>query len=346
MSQADRFRRQSLACASLGSPLYAALLTRAADDLEAGGATAAVLRGYEDSPPGAAIALRLTGAVHRLVLERQAPALAVHYPSAGGTYSPGDAATDDAVWSAFRAVLVDREAAVRETLPWAPQTNETGRSLPLIGALAVVSVLSGGLPVRLVEIGASAGLNLRAEALAPLHSTVDLDALPRGRPYVVTDRVGCDLNPLDPLTTEGRLTLSSYVWPDDLVRFERLRLALDIATQVPAVVRRTDAATLLAGVEPVEGHVTVLWHSVMWQYLDEDSQRAVLRERDRLEASATAETPFAHVSFEPSAAPEQPFVVGLRWSAGSGVIDVELGAAPPHGVPVRWAEQVRAPSGA
>jgi hypothetical protein len=335
-----------MACAELGSPLYAGLLARAADDLDAGGATATVLRGYEDSPPGAAIALRLAGAVHRLVLARQAPDLALHYPSVGGTYEPGDAVTDEAVWLAFQAVLVDRESEVRETLQWAPQTNEPGRSLPLIGALAVVSVLSEGLPVRLVEIGASAGLNLRAEALTPLLSTADRDALPRGRPYVVTDRVGCDLNPLDPLTPEGRLTLSAYVWPDDRVRFERLRQALDIAAHVPAVVRRTDAATLLAGVRPVEGQTTVLWHSVMWQYLDEDAKRAVLRERDRLEKTATATMPFAHVSFEPADDPEQPFVVRLRWSNGGGVMDVELGTAPPHGVPVRWADQVRAPSGA
>ena len=102
--------------------------------------------------------------------------------------------------------------------------------------------------MRLVEIGASAGLNLRAEALVPVHRASDLAALPPSQPYVVTDRLGCDLDPLDPTTTEGRLTLSSYVWPDDLVRFERLRTALDIAARVPAVVLRTGAAALLRGV--------------------------------------------------------------------------------------------------
>ena len=221
MSQAERFRTQARACAELGSPLYAALFNRAADDIEGGGVTAELLAGYEDSLPGAAMALRLAGGVHRLVLERKAPDLALHYPSVGGSYVAGDVSADDAIWSAFRRALLAHGDIVRDTLRRAPQTNETGRSLPLIGALNVISRRSGGLPVRLVEIGASAGLNLRAEQLAPLHDPADLAALPAGRPFVVMDRAGCDLDPLDPTTTEGRLTLSCYVWPDDRVRFER-----------------------------------------------------------------------------------------------------------------------------
>ena len=203
MGQAARFRRQAEACESLGSPLYAALLRRAADDVESGGVTAEILAGYDDAPPGAAVSLRLAGAVHRLVLARRAPALAVHYPSVGGTYVPGDAAADEAIWTAFRQVLVDHRDDVRETLTRPPQTNETGRSLPLIGALAAISTRSAGRPVRLVEIGASAGLNLRAEALVPVHRASDLAALPPSQPYVVTDRLGCDLDPLDPTTTCG-----------------------------------------------------------------------------------------------------------------------------------------------
>ncbi len=336
MGQAARFRRQATACAELGSPLYGALLMRAADDLEARGVTAEILAGYEDARPGAAVALRLTGAVHRLVLSRQAPELALNYPSVGGTYAAGDQATDDALWWAFRELLVEHREAVCEALTRPPQTNETGRSLPLMGALAVISERSRGRPVRLVEIGASAGLNLRAEALAPLHRPEDLAGLPKGRPYVVTDRLGCDLDPLDPSITEGRLTLSSYVWPDDLVRFERLRGALEIAARVPAVVRRTSAAVLLRSVELAPGHVTVLWHSVMWQYLPEEERQAVLIERDRLAASASDDMPFAHVSFEPDAPSDAVFAVRLRWSTGGLATDELLGTAPPHGVPVTW----------
>ncbi|MDP9480944.1 MAG: DUF2332 domain-containing protein, partial [Actinomycetota bacterium] len=73
---ARRLRRQAEACRALGSPLYAHLLERSAVDAEAGGPAWAVLAGHEDDPPDSALALRLMGAVHRLVLEGRAPALA------------------------------------------------------------------------------------------------------------------------------------------------------------------------------------------------------------------------------------------------------------------------------
>ncbi len=63
----------------------------------AGGPVAELLGPLEHDPPGSVPALRFAGALHRLVLERRAPALAVHYPSVGGT--PGD------VWPAARAVV-------------------------------------------------------------------------------------------------------------------------------------------------------------------------------------------------------------------------------------------------
>ena len=66
------------------------------------------------------------------------------------------------------------------------------------------------------------------------------------------------------------------------------------------MVLRTGASALLSEVHPHPGHVTVLWHSVMWQYLEDAERHAVLRERDRLSDAATTETPFAHVSFEPA----------------------------------------------
>ncbi len=64
------FRRQADACAELDSPMYADLLHRTAADLEAGGPVCTVLAGHEDDPGPSAIALRLLGSVHRLVLER------------------------------------------------------------------------------------------------------------------------------------------------------------------------------------------------------------------------------------------------------------------------------------
>ncbi|MDP9398019.1 MAG: DUF2332 domain-containing protein [Actinomycetota bacterium] len=148
---------QASLCAQLGSPLYAGLLARGADDVPAGGVVAAVLAGHEDDPGDAALALRLLGAVHRIVLEGRGGALARYYPSVGGQADPA------AAWPHLLAVLEEHADEVRRGLEQAPQTNEVGRAAPLLGGLLHVAAATG-LPVRLLELGASAGLNLNVDA--------------------------------------------------------------------------------------------------------------------------------------------------------------------------------------
>ena len=89
---AERFRWQAGWCGKLGSPLYRDLLDHAAADIERGGPVWDVLA--DDTADGdgllpGAQALRLMGAVHRLVLEGRAPELAAFYPSAGGVVAAG-----------------------------------------------------------------------------------------------------------------------------------------------------------------------------------------------------------------------------------------------------------------
>jgi hypothetical protein len=64
-----RLRLQAGQCRRFGSPLYAGLLWLAADNVEAGGPVAGLLRGHEGDPVGAMVALRLMGARHRRVLD-------------------------------------------------------------------------------------------------------------------------------------------------------------------------------------------------------------------------------------------------------------------------------------
>src|ERR1700712_243925 len=147
----EAFRQQAIACGKLGSPMYAGLLDRLAGDTEAGGPTARVLAGHEDDPGPSAVALRLAGSVHRLVLQRRAGALAAFYPSVGGTWEPEQGT------EAVLGLLEREREAVREWLDRPPQTNEVGRSAALMGGLLHLDE-SERLPVRLFEIGSSGGL--------------------------------------------------------------------------------------------------------------------------------------------------------------------------------------------
>ena len=81
---ARRLLKQAKWCQSLGSRLYSTLLRQPAEDVRAAGVCWAVLHDHHDDSPGSALALRFLGAVHRIVLQGQAPQLAACYPSAGG----------------------------------------------------------------------------------------------------------------------------------------------------------------------------------------------------------------------------------------------------------------------
>ncbi len=340
-------REQAEGCAALGSPFYAVLLQHVADDVESGGPAYDVLRGHEDDPGPSALALRLMGGLHRLVLERRAAALALTYPSVGGTGDP------EAAWAALRSVLAEFAGELRAGLGQPPQTNEVGRAAALVGGLLQVAA-ADARPLRLVEIGTSAGLNLRADrfrieladgrAVGPAQSPVVLtDAWhghrlpPLDQPLVVVERIGCDLAPVDPTTTEGRLLLTSYVWPDQLARLERLRGALELAREVQATVVAAGAADFLDGIELREGTTTVVWHSVMWQYLGPAERARVTARLDELGTHASDRAGFAHLALEPRRRAEEAgheFLVVLRtWPGG---VEQVLGRAEPHGLPTTW----------
>jgi hypothetical protein len=334
LSLPEQLRHQASHCAEFGSPLYADLLMRCADDVEAGGAVAQLLASRADLPAQQVLPLRLLSGVHALVLQRAAAELAMFYPSVGGTATEADAR-----WRAFHGVVADKGDALQPWLDATVQTNEPGRAAALLGGLHAAAAITGPLPVRLFEFGASAGLNLRVDAL-PIGPGATIDTpLPQSpAPLRVAERRGADLHPIDPTTTEGRLRLSAYVWADDLPRFERLRLALDVAAQVPAPVMRGRAAEFLAQVRGRHGFVTVVWHSIVWQYLPINERAAVTAELDRLAGEASVEAPVAHISLEPD-----PDTVGrslllpeVRLRLAPHGVDAVLGVAPAHGVPVQW----------
>jgi hypothetical protein len=325
--------------------MYADLCRLLVDDYEAGGVSTAVLAGYEDRPFGDAIALRLLGSVHRLVLAGELPELAEFYPSVGGTWDPLLG------WEAFEQVLQSRMAELRSLLTQPPQTNEVGRAAALYGGLLQL-VDAVPLPVRLFEIGASGGLNLRADHFrynvadgtffGRADSPVVFDEAWSGQPLQpvslrIVERVGSDIAPVDPLTEEGARTLTSYVWPDMAARLARLRGALEIAHQVPADVRREDALSFVRGLELSRGHVTVLWHSVMWQYLTRDDRAAIEERLAELGAAADESSPLARLRLEPP--PRTPggsyeFMVDLQlWPGGVRRV---LGRADPHGQRLVW----------
>ena len=148
-------------------------------------------------------------------------------------------------------------------------------------------------------------------------------------------RTGGDRAPIAATTEQGRLALASYVWPDQPDRMTRLRGALAVAAQFPADLRRESAPDTLARVTLADGCWTVLWHSIVRQYLDDEQRAAVAERIAALGAAATPSARFAHVALEPhrQTANGECQVTLASWPGGEQRI---LGSAPPHGLPVTW----------
>ncbi len=318
-----------------------------------------MLAPWNDARAGDMLPLRVLAAAHRLVLERGAPELALWFRSVGGT-TPTDGASRSACYAAWVGVLAANADRLPALLALPPQTNDAGRSAALAGVLHLVDD-AWHLPIRLHELGASAGLNLRADLVrlrwmggstGPGESPLVLDDAWRGAPFpplgspCVVERVGCDLDPVDVTTTEGRLHLTSFVWPDQGERLERLRDAYQLVTHADIDLRRADLLDHLRSVRPVRGAALVVWHSSTWMYLT-DSQRAEAHEAFALLGSrATPESPVIHAASEyVGDALRSSFAVVVRWwpappqhdahgyAAGTAI---QYADSPAHGLPVTW----------
>jgi hypothetical protein len=301
---ATRLERQASGCEAMGSAFTAALLREAATDARREPLLAELLAPLSNyARPG----LHLAGALHYLALLGE-PALARHYPSTGGDGNANGA------WAAARSMFLADSSRLAPLLARIPQTNEPARSMPLLAAFAWLSARFE-MPLDLREVGASAGLNLRFDRYrydggkwqwGDVGSPLVLhNRVAAGRPanidarIIVNDRIGCDLNPLDPAKEEDRLRLTSFVWPDQTQRLARLRNALAIARDFPV---RIDAEAFAKWLPrkgtPRRGVLTVVFHTVVEEHLSPREKAELAATICRLGDRASSEAPFAHVRME------------------------------------------------
>ena len=343
---AEMLREQGKHCALLGSAMYGELLAAAADDCDTGGPVWAALAPVATDDWRSALALRFMAAVHRLALEGRAPRLAERYPSVGGD------ASGVGLVEAFLETVRQHADAITLLAAQGCQTNEVGRCRALLPGFLTVA-RETGLGLRLLEIGSSGGLILRWDhyfvadpggALAwgssdsPVQLVGEFEVDPQlldVRPEV-EERSGCDPNPVDPLTDDGRLRLLSSLWADQVDRFARLRGAIEVAARVPAVVDQAPAGEWVPErvASTFPGVATVLFHSVVWQYLSDEDQSVVTAAMEDAGARATDDAPLAWLSMEPDRPGRvRTFEVRLRlWPGGEDRLIATAGA---HGFPVR-----------
>jgi hypothetical protein len=327
-------------------PFYARLCDEFVSDIERGGAVWECLEPYATEPFEKAYVLRLIGALHRMALSGEAPDLATHFPSTGGD---GDA---HATYRVVRATLADPPALITDMIRRPPQTNEVGRSIALASGLLVIAD-AVRMPIRLLEIGSSAGLNLRLDlywyeqdgnswgnpdSAVRFVDTWDGGAPPFSADPVIADRRGCDRDPIDATDPDGALTLLCYVWPEPQSRFVLARSAIEQAADMPVAIDREDADVWLPRqlTDREPGVVTVVMHSVMWQYLTADARAACTSALEAAGAAATPETPIAWLRLEPNPETYFPGELRVRIWQGPSERDDLLAYSGFHGGPLAW----------
>lgn len=310
-----------------GSPLYRSLATFIADDPE----LMEVIEKIDHRPQPNL----LFGAVQFLLMKGEEAALREHYASL-----VDDPRAPEVAGRPFKDFVLEHEEWIVDTANTRyTQTNEIKRCAALLPA-----VWETGLErFHLIEIGASAGLNLAMDLYryrwsevewGPDDSQVLLDAASRGvqvkpRGFHAMTRTGLDLNPIDVDDEDERDWLMALIWPEHHERRARLASALEIAATVPIEMVPGDASETLVGVVtslPGDEPVIVMNSMVLIQFTR--SQREALY---RAVEESGRDRVVRRVSFEFLAAGDDWVTI----SADQGRGLAQIGRAHPHG---EWIE--------
>jgi hypothetical protein len=219
---------------------------------------------------------------------------------------------EEPIWPAAREALEQHFEFVQGFVREQPvQTNEVGRCWALLPLFLLAATRSEARVVDLIELGASAGLNLcwdRYHYVYPgvgwgPESRVVLSGDWRGPfprelfsvPVDVRRRVGVDRSPIDATSRDGASLLQSFLWADQPERIERQRAAIDILRRDPPELVKADyleaLPELLARAD--RDALTIVFSSASMQYLSE-------AEFDRVDgAIASAPVPAAWAFMEP-----------------------------------------------
>ncbi|GIW72010.1 MAG: hypothetical protein KatS3mg102_1552 [Planctomycetota bacterium] len=270
------------------SPLYSALAPAIAGEPE-------LLELLLAAPPAQRRPNLLFAAVHDLLLAGVEHPLARYYPSIQPDSAPPDAAAFEAFCELCRS---HRDALYRTIATRHTQTNEVGRSAALLPALQRIAVEQ---PLALLELGASAGLNLLVDRfryrygqgrwIGPADSEVHVACEVRGHPPPLRRqpprigfRLGIDLRPLDPTDPADARWLMACVWPEHTRRMQLLRAALQLARRHPPRLVRADAALVLEQLADrvPKGLALCVFHTATMPYLSERQRAQCVAALERL----------------------------------------------------------------
>jgi len=342
-------------------PLYERISTAIADDpaLQALAASA---------QPGQPPANMLFAAVHFLLLGGAEHPLRRYYPHLLAEGETEDS-PDDRAPGHFADFVHAHADAIRALLAArVTNTNEVRRSTYLYAGLGVIAAREPGRDLALIEIGPSAGLNLRLDRNwyrfvktngwtregGNKGSALELETEVRaGDPPVppmpprIGARIGLEMNPVDLGREEDRRWLLALLWPGPhgAARIARMKAALAICAEDPAPIRAGDGIALLPAAigEIPEGMVPVVVHTMVSYQLGAEGRAAL---ETALEIAGT-QRPLWRLFQDRVREDDDPKRNPLRlWRYDGATRGETLAEVHPHGAWIEWHAPPVVPSAA
>ncbi len=329
----------------LASPLYSELAYAISADEELLALASETRKGQP--PPN-----MLWAAVQYLLLRGTEHPLAAHYPVISGAERPMQPAAP-----LFKEFCRLHRGEIAELLRTRrTQTNVVRRCTCLLPAFSIVA-REAGQPLALIDLGASAGLNLLFDRYGYRYmragaeiarwndgARVQMEAeirgggnLPALEPEIaVASRTGVDVNVIDPSDEDQLLWLRALIWPEHVERHQRL---IDAAAELASSDARlleadaSEALPQLIAEAPPAAAVTVL-HTVAAYQFPKETLRSI--EQTLLQASNNR--PIWRVSLE--AFPDSPtpqYELAIRRYRTANAETQRLAITSPHGW---WLEPV------
>ena len=336
----DAFIDQAQFCERSGTPVTAAVVRAIGLALDRSTETGRRALDWPGEPRASAdsVPLRLAGGMHALARRGVDARLSRLYAGdiGGAEYIVAE------MLRRFDAQLIG-------WLDSPPQTNETGRAAAIMAGLMLLAA-EYRLPFELIELGASAGLNLNldrfgyqlgdAKAGDPESPVLLAPAweggLPPSAEVQVIERCGVDQNPVRIAELAERERLIAYCWPDQAGRMARLQAALALADRHPPPLEQGDAADFaercLGDPQP-EGVTRVIYHTIFWSYLPPDKQARIRAALDAAGAAATLDRPLAWLRYELEGDSGVAELHVQQWPGGR---ERHLATGHPHASRIAW----------
>lgn len=239
--------------------------------------------------PGQVRTFLFFGSVHYVLLGGVDHPLREYFPSIVGD----DALPPDKARNAFLDFCRKYEDELAELIgSRLVQTNSVRRSLALKLAFVAIGRYVNE-PVRLVDVGASAGINLRFDRFAYAlggrrfgnsASPVVIEADWEGQSHVpdldsgpaVASAIGVDLNPIDLTIEDQRRWLQALVWGDNRNEWDLLEAATRVVAEDPPELRAGNAIDVCPALatELPEGAPRVVFTAATRMHVPKDDRDA------------------------------------------------------------------------